>query len=95
MVGSNSAQGTTTVLFVDFGNTENVKNSAIKVLPDHLKSSPPVAIKCRVTEGPLVTMSAEQILTLLQGKELTVLLSGDAEPYYLSITGEDLSDGKA
>lgn len=80
---------TTAVRFVDFGNSEFVKNSCIKVIPKSLLNIVPIAIRCSAVEEPLTSMSPDEIFTALEGKQLTVSFSKFKEPYEIKLINQD------
>lgn len=82
---SNEGQGTSSVLFVDYGNTENITNSSIKVLPPCLRQQPRLAFRCTSKQESVVNMPKEYFAEQVNSKELTVIVEGDCEPYSILI----------
>lgn len=91
LIGSDETNGTSTVLFVDYGNTEHVTNSHLKVLPPSLCTQPPIALECTCQQQAVHDMGTDQLAQVVNGKELTLSINGDTQPFDLCIM--DLQQG--
>lgn len=89
MTRSADGDRTTGVRFVDFGNSESVNNSCIKIIPKSLLSTAPIAVLCTAVEEPLLSMSSDDIFNTYGGKELTLAFSGFEEPYEIRLLSQD------
>lgn len=85
VIESQEGHGTSTVLFVDYGTTEKVTNSSLKVLPPALRSQPRLAFKCNSQQESILKMPKEFFAEQVDSKELTVIIEGDSEPYSILI----------
>lgn len=85
VIESQEGHGTSTVLFVDYGTTEKVTNSSLKVLPPALRSQPRLAFKCTSQQESILKMPKEFFAEQVDSKELTVIIEGDSEPYSILI----------
>lgn len=94
---SHQDSGQSTVCLVDYGTSERVNNSKLKVLPRELRQIPPIAIHCSIKQQSVLDMSETKFGDLIQGKELTVNITsvGDASPapYLLHIPALDSNQG--
>lgn len=85
MIESHEGHGTSTVLFVDYGTTETVTNSSLKVLPACLRTQPRLAFKCTSQQESILSMPKEYFAEQVNSKELTVIVEGDSDPYSILI----------
>ena len=85
VIESNDEDGTSTVLFIDYGTSERVNNSKLKELPENLRQQPPLAIQCSAQQDAVRNMSAEQLAKSVHEVELTFEIKGSSRPYQLNI----------
>lgn len=85
VVQSDEDRGTSTVLFIDYGTSEEVSNSKLKVLPPSLRNQSPTAINCVISQPAILDITPEDFAKQVNGKTFSVVLQGDAEPYSLHI----------
>jgi len=82
-------EGTTVIRFVDYGNTETVRNSDLKVIPISIRNYRPIAIECTADDPALLAMSLEDIQAMYSERELCVEVCNDTPPFCVK-----LHDGK-
>lgn len=80
-----NGEGTSTVRFVDYGTSEEVINSKLKVLPATLRVQLPTALQCTIQQQAVMDMGLESFTQAVNGRELACIVTGDNEPYTLSI----------